>query len=66
MEEEVQRRLERLEQKLDAIYVSAEKTRKYFLAVLIVSIVVFIVPLIGLIFAVPGYISTYSELMGGL
>lgn len=60
-----QQKLLELEAKIDAIYASVEKTRKYFLAVLVVSVVAFVLPLIGLIFAIPSFLSTYSAL-GGL
>ncbi|RJQ35575.1 hypothetical protein C4568_00810 [Candidatus Parcubacteria bacterium] len=58
----LQQRLDVLERKIDAVYASAEKTRKYFLAVLIISIIAFVLPLIGLVFAVPTFLSTYSSL----
>ena len=61
-ETEIAQKLAALEQKVDAVFVSAEKTRKYFLAVLIVSVVAFIAPLIGLIFALPSFLSNYSAL----
>lgn len=57
METDVSERLNALEKKLDAIYVSAEKTRKYFLAVIIVSVVAIVLPLAGLLFAVPSFLS---------
>ncbi|KKW11081.1 MAG: hypothetical protein UY50_C0021G0015 [Parcubacteria group bacterium GW2011_GWA2_49_9] len=60
-EEEIKQKLVLLEQKIDAVYVSAEKTRKYFLAVLIVSVVAFVVPLIGLVFAIPSFLGTISS-----
>lgn len=62
MEDDLRQRLETLERKIDAVYASAEKTRKYFLAVLVISIVAFVLPLIGLMFAVPSFLSTYSSL----
>ncbi len=62
---ELQRRLDGLEKKLDATFVSAEKTRKYFLAIIVISVIAFVLPLIGLLFAIPSFISTYSQL-GGL
>ncbi len=51
-----------LETKINAIYVSVEKTRKYFLWTMIITVVLFVVPLIGLVFAIPSFISTYSNL----
>lgn len=51
-----------IEKKLDAIYVSVEKTRKYFKWTMIISIVVIVLPLIGLLFAIPAFLSSYSGL----
>jgi len=62
---EIGKRIDALEKKIDAVYVSAEKTRKYFLTIIIVSVVVFVLPLVGLLFAIPSFLSTYSS-MGGL
>ncbi len=62
---EIRQKLADLETKIDAVYVSAEKTRKYFLGVIVVSVIAFVLPLIGLVFAIPSFISTYSQL-GGL
>ena len=59
---ELRQRLDTLEKKIDEVYVSAEKTRKYFLGVIIVSVVAFVLPLIGLLFAVPSLLSTYADL----
>ena len=62
MDEELQQRLGALEKKIDDVYASAEKTRKYFLAVIIVSVVAFVPPLLGLLFAIPSLLSTYADL----
>ncbi len=61
VESEISQRLDALEKKIDAVYVSAEKTRKYFLTVVVVSAVAFALPLIGLFFAIPSFLSTYSD-----
>ncbi len=61
-QEELTQKVIALEQKIDAIYVSVEKTRKYFLTVLIVTVIAFVLPLIGLLFAVPSFLKTYSSL----
>ncbi len=63
MDAELAARLERIEQKVDAAYASAEKTRKYFLAVLIISAVAFVLPLLGLLFAIPSMLSTYNQML---
>jgi len=57
-----EQRIAEMEKKIDAIYISVEKTRKYFLGVLIVTLIAFVLPLIGLLFAIPSFISTYSDL----
>lgn len=59
-------RIAALEQKLDAIYASVEKMRRYFLWTLIVTIVVVVLPSIGLIFAIPSFLSTYTGAMQSL
>lgn len=46
------------DQKLDAIYKSVEKTRKYFMWTLIISLLVIVLPLIGLVFAIPAFLGT--------
>ena len=61
-EEEFKQKMTALEQKLDAIYISTEKTRKYFLAVLVISIIAFVLPLVGLIFAIPSFLDTFTSL----
>lgn len=61
MEEEILKKIEENQKKLDRIYTSVEKTRKYFLATLIISIVVFVLPLIGLIFVIPWFLNTLTS-----
>ncbi len=63
MDGELKNKLEELEKKLDAVYVSAEKTRKYFLGVIVVSVIAFVLPLIGLLFAIPTMMSTLNTMM---
>ena len=65
METETQKKLDALESKIDAIYASVEKTRKYFQWTLIMSFVVLVLPLLGLIFIIPSFISSYQSAMGG-
>ncbi len=53
-----EQRLKILEEKIDHIYVSVEKIRKSFRTTLIVSIVLFVLPMIGLVFAIPSFLQT--------
>ena len=52
------------QKKIDAIYVSVEKTRKYFLWTLIITLVLFFLPLIGLLFAIPAFLNTLGTAYG--
>ena len=60
MEPTIQNKLEELERKVDAIYVSVEKTRKYILWTAIITVAVVVLPLIGFIFVIPSFINTYT------
>jgi len=64
MEPELSKRIDDIEKKIDAVYKSAEKTRKYFLWTLIISFAVIILPLIALIFIIPQFLKTIN--LGGL
>ncbi len=55
---ELQIKLDEQKQKLDAIYVSVEKTRKYFLWTLVATLVTFVLPLIAVIAIIPWFLST--------
>ncbi len=63
MDADLAHKLEQIEKKVDAVHASAEKTRKYILAVAVVTVIAFVLPLIGLIFAVPTMLSSYNELL---
>jgi type IV secretory pathway component VirB8 len=58
----VQAKLEALEKKIDAIYTSVEKTRKYILWTAIITVAVIVLPLLGLVFVIPQFISYYGDL----
>lgn len=64
MDQQIESRLKAIEEKIDRTYSSAEKTRKYFLYTLIVTIVAFVLPLAGLVFAVPMLFSILSGYAG--
>jgi F0F1-type ATP synthase membrane subunit c/vacuolar-type H+-ATPase subunit K len=66
MDEELKQKLAEQDATLEAIYRSAEKTRKYFLFVIWASIIVVVLPLIGLVFAIPKFLSVYLGAFGGL
>ena len=64
MNPEIKKQLDEQGAKLDAIFKSTEKTRKYFLAIIWVSVIAVVVPMIGLLFAVPKFLDSYSSLGG--
>lgn len=66
MEEEILKKIEAQDKKLEDIYNSVEKMRKYFLWTLIITIAVIVLPLIGLIFLIPQFLSTISGANLGL
>ncbi len=66
MDENIQKKLEEQDAKLDAIFKSVEKTRKYFLVMMWITILMMVLPAIGLMFVIPTFISTYTTMMGGL
>ena len=66
MDEEINKKVDEQGIKIDAIYKSVEKTRKYFLIIIWVSIIAFFLPLIGLIFVIPTFLNTYIGSFEGL
>ena len=61
MEPQLEARIAVLEKKIDAVYISTEKTRKYFLTTMIVTVAAFVLPLIGLVLAIPAFLSSYGN-----
>jgi hypothetical protein len=64
MEQDILNKLSEQEKKIDAIFVSTEKIRKYFLWTLIITAVTIVLPIIALIFLVPWMLSTLSSAYG--
>jgi len=60
LDPELKQELQALNAKIDAAFQSAEKTRKYFLWTLVITVVVIIVPLFILPFAAGSLLSSYS------
>jgi hypothetical protein len=59
-------RLDAQEKELQAIYASVEKTRKYFLTSLWITVLLFVLPLIGMVFVIPMFLNSYLGTMQGL
>ena len=54
------------EQKLGEIFKSVEKTRQYFRWTFILTLVFFVLPLLGLVFAIPKIIDLFTDMSSGL
>jgi len=66
MDQELKTQIAELDKKIDAIHISVEKTRKYFLYTFWITVILFVLPLIGLIFVIPSFISTYTQTLNGI
>lgn len=66
MEQETKQEFEMVGAKLNAIYTSVEKTRKYFLVIMWVTVGAVVLPLIGMLIAIPKFINTYTTSLEGL
>lgn len=53
--------LDELSRKLDAVYVSVEKTRRYIQWALIATVLALVLPLIAALFIVPAFVTQYTS-----
>ena len=59
---ELKSQIKKQEEKLNLIYLSVEKTRKYFEVIMWISIIAIVLPIIGLLVEIPKFLNTYSSL----
>ncbi len=64
MDQEIAQKLAEQDKKLDQIYISIEKMRKYFFWTMIITIGTIVLPLFGLVFAIPFFLKTLSSAYG--
>lgn len=57
--------METLEQKIDNLQRAIDRLNKIFKWTLIITVLLFVLPLIGLLFVIPQFLSTFSS-YGGL
>jgi len=62
MENDILEKFKQNDEKLEKIFVSVEKTRKYIFWTMVITVVFLVFPIIGLVFAIPTFLSTYSSL----
>ncbi len=61
MEQDILEKLEAQEKKIDAIHISVEKTRKYFLWTMIITVVTIVLPLIAAVVLIPWMLGSYMS-----
>ena len=68
MENEILEIVKKNEEMVEKIYISTEKTRKYIFWTMMITVVFFVLPIIGLAIAIPSFMSTYSSIgsIGGI
>jgi hypothetical protein len=66
MEQEIIQKLEAQEKKIDEIYASVEKLRKYFQWTLIITVVTVVLPMIGLVVIIPWFLKIMTSAYSGI
>lgn len=61
----MEEQLNRIEQKVDQLYTSAEKTRKYFLWTLIITVGLILLPLLLLPLVIPFFLNSLLGPLSG-
>lgn len=63
---DLETQIKALESKIDNIQQSVDRIRKIFFWTFVITTLLFILPLIGLIFVIPQFLSIYSGAINGL
>ncbi len=66
MENEILEKLKEQDVKIEAIWRSVEKSRKYFLITAWITVGAIVLPMIGLALAIPAFLSSYNTALDGL
>lgn len=65
-EEQILAMLSQNQEIMQKTYESAEKTRKYFLYSVILTILMFLLPIVGLMLIIPQFLESYSNISEGM
>ena len=65
MEQDIKQKLDELEAKLEEVRRTVVMIKKIFIWTMVITVAMFVLPLIGLAFIIPQIFSTYQELGGG-
>jgi len=60
--EEISKKLDEMSAKMDEVYLSTSKLMNYFKWTLIITGLVIVLPIIGLLFAIPSYLKTLDAI----
>ena len=66
MEQNLDQIIKEQQEKIDKIYISVEKTRKYLLWTMIATIIFFVLPLIAMALFLPALLASYTETLSGI
>ncbi len=66
MEKDIQTQLKELDAKLTTISTSVEKLKKYFQVTMWITIIMVVLPVLGLLLVIPSFISMYTSVLGGM
>ena len=66
MEQDTQVKITELETKIAVLETSVHKIRTYFKIIVWVSVIMFVLPLLGMLIAIPAFLNTYNSALGGL
>ena len=66
VEEQILQKIEEQNEKIDNLVQAVNKMRRYFLAIIWITIALFVLPLIAAIFIVPIFLNTYLGSFEGL
>lgn len=56
-------KIEGLEKKIDLLQRSLDKLRRIFFLTLMITLALFFLPLVGLVFVIPQFLSVYSRVL---
>lgn len=63
MNQEIKSKLDEQTAKIDAVFTSVEKSRKYFLVTMWITVLAIVLPVIGLAFLMPTFLESYSNIL---
>lgn len=61
MDQDIQNKINEQAVKIEAIYISVEKSRKYFLVTMWITILAIVLPMIGIAIIGPSFVNSYTS-----